>query len=91
MNVTKYKANGVNMEREHIVYQILDKDNWQVIDEIDSFLFIYDRMPTQMKVVVDYKMTGESNQRIAEMLGIPPNQVRAQLSKAKKRILNALY
>ena len=79
------------MDREHIVYQILDKDNWEVIDQIDSFLYVYDTMPQVMKIVVDFKMTGNTNSEIAKKLNITPNAVRIQVSRAKKRILNALY
>ena len=79
------------MDREHIIYQILDKDNWEVIDEIDSFIYVYDKMPTQMRLIIDLKMTGSTNREIADVLGTTLNTVEVQIYRAKRRILNALY
>lgn len=81
----------MSLDREHIVYQILDKDNWEVIDEIDCFIYVYDKMPARMRLVVDLKMTGNTAKEIAKLLGIDESTVRVQIHRAKKRILNALY
>jgi len=77
--------------REHIVYQLLDRDNWEVIDQIDSFLYVFDKMPQRMRMVVDLKMTGNTNEEIAEMMKTTLITVRRQLSMAKNRIIKALY
>ena len=79
------------MDREHIVYQILDKDNWEVIDVIDGFLYVYDRMPKKMKLIVDMKMTGTPNREIAKTIGISLNNVEVQLNIAKKRIIKIIF
>ena len=79
------------MEREAIVYQILDKDNWEVIDQIDIFLHLYDKMPKQMQLCVDLRMTGNTIREISEMIPTHIEGVRKQLNLAKKRLLDALY
>ena len=80
-----------NTSRGHIVYQILDKDNWEVIDEIDSFLTVYDGMPTRMKLIVDLKMTGETNKNIAKILNVTIGTITKQLNRAKQRIIKSIF
>ena len=79
------------MDREHIVYQILDKDRWEVIDQIDSFLYVYDKLPDRERLVCDLKMTGSRNDEIASMMGVNISTVRVHIHRIKKKILNALY
>ena len=79
------------MEREAIVYQILDKDNWEVIDQIDSFLYVYDKMPLRERTVIDFRMTGMKANQISAVMNISVSTVRVHLHNAKKKILNALY
>ncbi len=76
---------------QHIVYELLDCDNWNAVDEIDCFLWIYDRMPRRMKLIVDLRMSGEDRESIAATLKIKPATVSNQLSLAKKRIVKALF
>jgi len=82
---------GGEMEREHIIFQILDRDNWSSVEQIDSFIYVYDKMPLRMRLVVDLRMTGESIREIAQMLSIKEETVRVQLHNAKKRIMKALF
>jgi len=77
--------------REHIVYQLLDKDNWEVVDVIDSFLYVFDKMPDQMRLCVDLRMTGNTIPEIAKMLNVHVETVRKQLNRAKERVLDAIY
>lgn len=79
------------MDREHIVYQILDKDNWEVIDQIDNFLWVYDRMTFKERIVADMKMTGHTVKEIADTIGISTSTVRVHVHNLKKKILNELY
>jgi DNA-directed RNA polymerase specialized sigma24 family protein len=61
--------------------------DWAKLVEADSFLYVFDRMPDQMRMIVDLKMTGTSNKDIANMLKTSVDNVETQLRKAKKRIL----
>ena len=78
-------------DTSRIIHQLLDRDNWEVIDEIDTFLYVFDKMPDQMRLIVDFKMTGNTNQEIAKLLGISDGHVRKQVSRAKDRIIKALH
>ena len=87
----KAKEREVNLERESLVYGLLHRDDWRTVDAIESFLYVYDKMPPMMKMVIDYKMTGDTTQEIADKLSLTTNAVRIHVYRAKKRILNALY
>ena len=65
----------------------LRRDNWQVIDELDNWLYIFDRMPPRMKIIVDFRVQGLCIAEIAVILRVSQNNVRAQISKAKKKLL----
>ena len=78
-------------QKSSLAYQLMDKDNWEVLDEIDSFLYVYDRMPDQMRLIVDLKMTGTANKDIAKMLNTSLDTVEFQIRKAKKRILRGEF
>jgi DNA-directed RNA polymerase specialized sigma24 family protein len=53
----------------------------------DSFMWIYDRMPPKMKMVVDLSMTGSSVVEIAKLMKVSVNTVISHKQKAKKRLL----
>ena len=55
--------------------------------ESESFLWVFDRLPKKMKVIVDLKMTGQSVKEIAKLLNIAEVTVYQHLEKAKKRFL----
>ena len=78
-------------DTSRIIHQLLDRDNWEVIDEIDTFLYVFDKMPRQMKVIIDFKLTGQTNKEIAKLLGISEGHVRKQVSRAKARLIKALH
>ncbi|MDD5355841.1 MAG: sigma-70 region 4 domain-containing protein [Candidatus Omnitrophica bacterium] len=72
---------------ERVLWQLAGKDNWAILQEIDNWLFIFDKMPKKMRLIVDFRVQGLTNKEIAIILHCSENNIRAQLSKAKKRIL----
>lgn len=64
------------------------EDDWQKVVATDSFLHIFDRLPAQMKLIVDLKMTGTTNADIAKMLKISEHTVIEHLRRAKRRFVN---
>lgn len=80
------------MDREHIVYQILDKDNWAVIDQIDEYLWIYDRkMSFRERIISNMKIKKYTTKEIATEMNISESTVRVHVHNLKKKILNELY
>ncbi len=75
------------MDRGALLTLQMKEDNWQVVDEMDNWLFVFDRMPRKMKIVVDLKITGMSNKDIAKELHCTVCNVCNHLLKAKKRLL----
>ena len=75
---------------ESLAYTIFDRDDWQVIDTIDTFLTVYDGMPPKMKVVVDLKLSQKSNKEIAAIMNISLSAVYCLLHRSKKRIIQSL-
>lgn len=61
--------------------------DWTKLVEAESFLFVFDRMPTKMRIIVDLKMTGTKTEDIAKLLQVTPQTIRTQLDRAKDRIL----
>jgi len=78
--------------RSHIVYQLLNKDNWEVVEQIDSFLWIYDReLSFKERIVVNMKMQGYTTKEIAAELNLSESTIRVHTHNLKKKILNELY
>lgn len=73
-----------------ILFQLVHQDNWQVIEIIDGWLYVYDRMPKQMKLCVDLRILGNSIKAISKITNIHPEAVRTQLNRAKKRFAQIL-
>lgn len=78
-------------DREHIIYELINCDNWEIVDQIDTFLFIFDHMPNQMRLVIDLKIQGYNNQEIADILKVNYKTVYTQLNRAKQRFFKALF
>jgi RNA polymerase sigma factor (sigma-70 family) len=76
-------------QKEETLYQLIGKDNWESIDAIDNFLYVFDRMPKDMKLIIDMKVDGYSNKEIAELLHKSQSHVCVQVNRAKKRIFKA--
>jgi len=74
------------MDEKLLMFQ-LKKDNWQVIEEMDNWLYVFDHLPKKMKLIVDFRVQGLTNLEISRVCGCSECNVRAQLSKAKKRFL----
>ncbi len=66
---------------------LLRWDKWEALESADNWLFVYDRMPKQMRRIIDLKITGVSNKAIARKLRCSVNNIYNHLLKAKKRIL----
>ena len=72
------------------LWEILGEDSKENGKVVGVFLAIFDRLPSKMKLVVDFKVQGLPNKLIAKQLGISEVTVRIHLRRAKKRILTAL-
>ncbi len=57
--------------------------------EMEYFLYVFDRMPKKMRMVVNLRMTGYKIVEIARLLKIHDDTVRMHLRLAKKRIMRA--
>ena len=66
---------------------LLSRDNWDAVELMDNWCFVYDRMPRQMRRVIDLKISGISNKSIAKRIGCSLTSVYNHLLKAKKRLL----
>ena len=65
----------------------MKKDNWEAIEEMDNWLYVFDKMPKQMKIIVDFRVQGITKEEIANMLHCSVNNIEKHLRKAKKRFL----
>lgn len=72
---------------QRIADQLVNKDNWEAVDEIDNFVYIFDGLPDRMRLCVDLRMTGTSVKDIAKALKVSEKEVYRQLQEAKKRFL----
>lgn len=72
---------------EKLIMLQLKKDNWQVVEVLDNWLYVFDRMPRKMRLAVDLRVQGFSNKEIALRLKCSVNSVCNHIAKAKKRLL----
>jgi DNA-directed RNA polymerase specialized sigma24 family protein len=77
-------------DRERLLWQLAGKDNWKALEEVDSWLTMFDFLPPQMRLTVDLKMQGYSNPEIAEAMKVSLRMVQYQLKTAKERFMNSL-
>lgn len=75
---------------KEILYQLIYKDEWRVVEQIDGWIFVYERMPLKMRICVDLRMDGHSIDRIAKTLKVHKETARRQLNRAKKRFAQVL-
>jgi len=75
------------MVDEKLLMFQLKRDNWEVIDVMDNWLYVFDHLPRKMRLCVDFKVQGYSNKEIALLLHCSVNCVCNHLLKAKKRLL----
>ena len=66
---------------------LLDKYGWEAIDELDNWVYVFDKLPPRMKLIVDFKMQGLGNSEIANTLAVSERTVRYHLLQAKMRFL----
>ena len=72
--------------RENVAF-LLAQDNWDAVELMDNWCFVYDHMPRKMKLIVDLKITGMGNKAISRKVKCSVNSVCNHLLKAKKRVL----
>jgi hypothetical protein len=79
------------MKAADLLYQIIEKDNWEVVDLVDGFIAAYDRFPKRMRLVVGYRLQGLDLTDIERLTGMSRCSIRVQLSRAKKRLARLLF
>ena len=66
---------------------LFTKYGWEMIDELDNWLYIFDRLPPKMQIIVDLAISNQKPKEIAKQLGCSVSFVYDQLAEAKKRFL----
>jgi len=74
-------------DNSKLVAHLLSVDDWNAVEHMDNWAYVYSRMPRKMRMVVDLKITGSSNKLIASQIGCSVNSVCNHVLKAKKRFL----
>lgn len=64
-------------------------DNWDKLVETESFLWMFDHLPARMRLMVDFKIEGKSNEDIAKLLNVTEKAVYKALMMAKQRFIKA--
>ena len=77
----------LNQTQSRKAFQLVTKDNWEVVDELDSFTYVFDTLPERMRLAVDLRMSGMSVKDIAKAMKITEDEIRDKLMEAKKRFL----
>lgn len=77
----------LNQAQSRKAFQLVTKDNWEIVDELDSFTYVFDTLPERMRLAVDLRMSGMSVKDIAKALKITETEVNRKLLEAKKRFL----
>ena len=72
---------------ERITHQFIVKNNWNVVDELDNFIYVFDKLPPRTKLVVDLKTQGYTAKEIADKMKCSLRSINRHLYMAKKRIL----
>jgi len=76
------------IKNQSIAYLFYTKDDWSVIDELDSFLHVYERRLTpKIRTVVDLSIKGHSVEEIAKLMGVSKRMVYEWKRVAKQRFL----
>lgn len=68
-------------------YQLVNKDNWETVDELDSFCYVFDTLPPRIRLAVDLRIQGKTVKQIAALMKITEREVNSKLLDAKKRFL----
>ncbi len=74
-------------DNSKLVAHLMSVDNWDAIEHMDNWAYVYSRMPKKMRLIMDLKITGDNNKLIASKLGCSVNNICNHLRKAKKRLL----
>ena len=70
-----------------LVAHLLNKDDWNSVEHMDNWVYVYSKMPRKMRMVIDLKITGDNNKVIASKIGCSVTSVCNHVLKAKKRLL----
>lgn len=64
--------------------------DWDNIEKnCDNWLYIFDRLPDKMRLIVDFRLGGMKPEGIAKMLKLSTSYVSKVLSRAADRFLEA--
>ena len=64
-------------------------DHWDKLAETENFLFVFDHLPKQMRLMVDFRIEGKTNEEIAKMMEVTEDHVSKTLRIAAKRFISA--
>lgn len=70
-----------------LLWQVVGKNDWRAVADLDSFTWVYDHLPPKMRLAVDFKIQGFSNKKIAKLMSITEHTLRQHLAEAKKRFI----
>lgn len=70
-----------------VIMNEFKKDNWEIIEQLDNWLYVFDHLPVRMRIYVDFKIQGMQNKEIAVICRVSVNCVEKQLRRAKIRFL----
>ncbi|MHC1628803.1 MAG: sigma factor-like helix-turn-helix DNA-binding protein [Candidatus Nezhaarchaeales archaeon] len=82
-----------HLERDDVrrlLWQIAGKDNWEAIEEVPYWTFMFDRMPERMRLAVDLKLQGYEIAEIAKIMGTTIDGAYKHIQKARDRICCSL-
>jgi len=61
--------------------------SWEELSKYDNWLYVFDKLPGRMRLIVDFRMSGTKPAEIAKIMSIDVQTVKNQLDKAKDRFL----
>ena len=80
-------------DTERLINQLLQHNNWLVIEEIDNsiYFYVYNHLPPRIRYMVELKLEGYKNDQIANRLNTSNGNIRSGLSIAKGRFINGMF
>jgi DNA-directed RNA polymerase specialized sigma24 family protein len=81
---------GFSEPRQALLHALANGNEWEVIDQVDGFCWIFDRLPDKMRIIVDLRMSNVPDEEISAMMGIKVQSVKNRLVQAKKRFMKAI-
>lgn len=78
-------------DKRDLLYQIINKDNWNGAEVYDHYSWTIANMPPRMRIIVELMIEGYTRKQVAGMLKISIITVNWHLQRAKKRIFNVSF